>query len=379
MTPSSSPQTLLIAAHQPIQASALAELLQALRPEARITSLAERGTETERVEPDVALVVEPPGDAFGTISARVREVHAQLPIMVIAPCFDEEAIDAVAKLGHATILPSPLEPATLLRALKALQRKVRFPGRCNAVDTGELLRLHAAASSNGVLHLAEPTRSGAIHLEDGQPVHAHCGGQRGAEAVREMLGWTEAKATWIHGRSATTRTIVGRIEGLLERELSDDRANYEIVEEAPREVLHRLEHLASIEDILGAYLLRNTEVVAGRNDSSLDEVVIGRALTQLARVFHDMEDQQGDLAGSEIQATVGDHRLVVDRIGPARLGFQIGVVVRQATPVCKSLRRLLRQIDRNFRKSLVARQREAEAAKGGGDKGNKNESLHQVA
>jgi hypothetical protein len=78
-------------------------------------------------------------------------------------------------------------------------------------------------------------------------------------------------------------------------------------------------------------------------------------------VFLAMEDQQGERSGTEIQATVGEHRLVVDRIGPSRLGFQIGVVVRQATPVCKSLRRLLRQLDRNFRRLLSDRGRAMQA------------------
>ena len=45
-------------------------------------------------------------------------------------------------------------------------------------------------------------------------------------------------------------------------------------------------------------------------------------------------------------------RLVVDSLGPRDLRYQVGVVVRQASPVCKSLRRLLRQIDRSFERSM---------------------------
>nr|WP_165703790.1 DUF4388 domain-containing protein [Enhygromyxa salina] len=221
------------------------------------------------------------------------------------------------------------------------------------------------ALSSGILHLRVGARTGAIHLEDGQPVHAHCDGVRGADAVRELLGWADAKATWIAGRSASARTIVGRIEGLLERDLGDAQRGRDLLDEAPLDVLDKIERLAQTPDILAAYLLRNTEIIAGTNDSSLDEAVVGRALSRLAQVFHDIEDQQGDGAGSEIQATVGEHRLVVDRLGPSRLGFQVGVVVRQATPVCKSLRRLLRQIDRSFRKSLaVSARKQASAGSG---------------
>ena len=50
---------------------------------------------------------------------------------------------------------------------------------------------------------------------------------------------------------------------------------------------------------------------------------------------------------------LGTVRLVVDRLGPKEMGYQVGVVVRQASPVCKSLRRLLRQIDRSFSRALA--------------------------
>jgi hypothetical protein len=359
MTAESTPLTLMIAADDPTQAAALKEMLHHIRPDLHVTSFSQSfdGGSDLGGEPDLAMVVEQLGEEVGQLSARVRAAHPGVSLVIIAPRFDERAIAAAARVGAAAIIPSPCESAALIRVIKSQQRKVRFPGRCGSVDTGELLRLHVAAASNGVLHLGGGGRMGGIHLEDGQPVHAHCGDLRGSEAVRELLRWRGVDATWIDGRSGSTRTIVGRVEGLLERELDDDPTDYVSVEEAPREVIERLDHLASIEDILGVYLLRNTEIVNGRSDSSLDDVLISRALTGLARVFLAMEDQQGERSGTEIQATVGDHRLVIDRLGPARLGFQIGVVVRQATPVCKSLRRLLRQLDRNFRRLLADRTR----------------------
>ena len=173
----------------------------------------------------------------------------------------------------------------------------------------------------------------------------------GAEAVRELLGWGNARVTWISGRSASARTILGRVEGLLDREPAGLPQATEELDDALRDVVEKLERLARTPDILAAYLLRNTEIVVGTTEDDLDPALIGRALSRLATVFQDVEEQQNQGA-TEIQATVGEHRLVVDRLGPAPLGFQIGVVVRQATPVCKSLRRLLRQVDRSFRRAL---------------------------
>jgi hypothetical protein len=352
MIPTSTPLTVLIAAQDPNQSHALAEMLQSIRPGVRALQFA-RLSVGEAEFHSIAMVIEAAGPELGELSKQVRAVHPEMPLVVIASRFDERAIEVAAGVEATAIVASPCEPGALLRVLDEHERRVRFAGRCHAVATSELLRLHAAAASHGVLHLASAEGSGAIHLEDGQPVHAHTSNNRGVDAVREMLGWTDARATWIAGRSASARTIVGRVEALIERS-HGERSERSQLDDAPRDVVDKLERLAQTQDILAAYLLRNSEIVTGRNDSTLDDAVVGRALSRLSQVFSAMEEQQGDGAGSEIQATIGEHRLVVDRLGPSRLGFQIGVVVRQATPVCKSLRRLLRQIDRSFRKSLNA-------------------------
>jgi hypothetical protein len=345
------PLTVLIAAHEPSQSTALADMVRSIRPGVR-TSQFSRGAEDVHDGANVAMVVETAGPDVGELSARVRAAHPDLPIVVIAPRFDERAIEVAAGVEASAIVASPCEPGVLLRVLDDHERRIRFAGRCRGLETAALLELLAAGSHNGVLHLASAAGSGAIHLEGGQPIHAHTASLRGSDAVREMFDWTDAKVTWLAGRSASARTITERIEALVEREVAERPSSLEV--DYPPDVIDKLERLAQTPDILAAYLLRNNEVITGRNSSDLDELVIGRALSRLSQVFHDMEEQQGDGAGSEIQATVGDHRLVVDRLGPSRLGFQIGVVVRQATPVCKSLRRLLRQIDRSFRKSLLA-------------------------
>ncbi len=353
------PLTLLVAAHDTGQSAALAEMLQAVRPGIRVLHL-ESALDAE--SPTVAMVVEPVDERFGVLSAEVRQRFPNLALVMIAARFDEAAIHKAASVGASAIIPSPCESSALLRVLKGYEREVPFPGRLSGVETGDLLRLHAAACSNGVLHLEGEGRHGAIHLEDGQPVHAHAGELRGGDAVVAMLGWAAASATWISGRSASARTILGRVEGLLDREPgASPRQATRDLGDAPREVIEKIERLSQTPDIHAAYLLRNAEIVVGTTTAALDEVVVSRALSRLALVFQDMEDQQ-NVGSTEIQATVGEHRLVVDRLGPVSLGFQIGVVVRQATPICKSLRRLLRQIDRSFRKTLAKQAQQASAA-----------------
>jgi hypothetical protein len=381
MTPTPTPLSLLIAAHEPKQGAALAEMVQSLRPGVHVVQFGEGEVDGQV---GLAMIVESGGDQLGELSSRVRARHPELALVVIAPRIDEQVVDVAARICAAAIVASPCEPGSLARVLEAHERKVQFPGRCGMVETSELLRLHATALSTGILHLRADGRSGAIHLEDGQPFHAHCDEHRGADAVRELLAWKGVKATWMAGRSDSPRTIIGRVHGLLERDLGDVQRQRDLLDEPSRDVLDKIKHLCSASDILAAYLLHNTEIVDGTNDTSLDDEVIGRALSRLAQVFQAMEEQQGDGAGTEIQASVGPHRLVVDRMGPSRLGFQVGVVVKQASPVCKSLRRLLRQIDRGFRKSLAAAadsEASAESASSGREASGAREAanMHRVA
>ncbi len=347
MTPIVNPPTVLLAASDAHQTSALADMLASIRPGIRTLGFGEEHPEGEA--PWIAMVVES-GPEIGAVARQVRALHPDIALVMIAPRFDDRAIEVAAEVGACAIVPSPCEAAALARVLEAQDQRVRFTGRVDGVETAELLRMYALAGSDGVLHLRSAAGSGAIHFDGGQAIHAHVGELRGAEAVRELLDRTDGHATWISGRSASARTIVGRLAGMLEREAPpiDD----EVVGTALQDVIEKLVRLSQTQDILAAYLLRSTEVITGRSTAGLDEALIGRALSRLSQVFNDMEEQQGDEAGTEIQATVGEHRLVLDRLGPTRLGYQIGVVVLQATPVCKSLRRLLRQIDRSFRKAL---------------------------
>ncbi|MBK6916463.1 MAG: hypothetical protein IPH07_03585 [Deltaproteobacteria bacterium] len=292
-------------------------------------------------------------DVVGDIERRFDGV----PVIGVTSRADDARIASACHLGVSAILAKPFDLTSLLAMLRMPASDAGFNGTCGAVPTAQLLTLHCSAGHDGVLHLRvaatanRPERRGSVFLEGGQPVHATAGGLVGADAVQAMLTWPDAEATWISGVVRSARTIIGRWEGLLAGNAprSHDAAEVDrMVAVAHPEVVEKLARLAQTPDVLGAFLLRHAEVVAGRCVPSLDEQLAGRALCRLAHVFFDVEAQPNAGAQGEIQAVVGDVRLVLDRIGPLAAGFQVGVVVRQAAPVCKSLRRLLRQIDSAF-------------------------------
>lgn len=305
----------------------------------------------------VVVEIDTDEDTVASIVGEVERRFAGIPLVAIAGRIDDRRVEAACHLGAAGILAKPFQTATLLQLLRSPAADAGFLGACGGIPTAQLLTLHCAAGHDGVLHLCaaatatRPERSGTIFLEAGQPVHALADKLSGAEAVHAMLSWRDAEATWVPGATRCARTIVGRWEGLLaggSRGGMDAQELDRVVAVAYPDVVEKLARLAQTPDVLGAFLLRHAEVVAGRCVPGLDEQLAGRSLCRLAHVFYDVEAQPSSGASGEIQAVIGDLRLVLDRTGPSGAGFQVGVVVRQAAPVCKSLRRLLRQIDAAF-------------------------------
>lgn len=305
----------------------------------------------------VVLDLDADEDVTAQVVGEVERRFDGVPLIGITHRADEAKVASACHLGAAAILVKPFDVDAVLQVLRTPTADAGFSGSCTGVPTAQLLSLHCAAAHDGVLHLrvaatsTRPERSGVVFFEAGQPVHATAGGVVGADAVHAMLAWRDAEATWVHGITRSARTIVGRWEGIFAgtaRTTTDAPELDRMVALAHPEVVEKLARLAQTPDVLGAFLLRHAEIITGRCVPGLDEALAARALCRLAHVFFDVEAQPQAAADGEIQAVIGDVRLVLDRIGPREAGFQVGVVVRQAAPVCKSLRRLLRQIDSSF-------------------------------
>lgn len=312
----------------------------------------------------VVLDLDADPDVTAHVVGEVEHRFDGVPLVGITHRADEARVAAACHFGVTAILVKPFDLEALVRVMRLPTADAGFSGSCGGVPTAQLLTLHCAAAHDGVLHLrvgataTRPERTGAVFFEAGQPVHATAGETVGAEAVHAMLAWRDAEATWVHGVTRSARTIVGRWEGIFAGSLraSTDAPELDrMVALAHPEVVEKLARLAQTPDVLGAFLLRHAEVITGRCVPALDEQLAARALCRLAHVFFDVEAQPQAGVDGEIQAVIGDVRLVLDRIGPREAGFQVGVVVRQAAPVCKSLRRLLRQIDMSFERAAPVR------------------------
>ena len=122
------------------------------------------------------------------------------------------------------------------------------------------------------------------------------------------------------------------------------------------EVLEKVQRLANTPDILAAFILHD-RVALGGCAPGIDEGLAIRVLSNLVAMQNDTNHYAADLLDQDKLGThvnVHNLRFVVDHLGPPELKFVVGVVVLHSRPVCKSLRRLIRQIDRAFRQGMLA-------------------------
>ncbi|MGB1700747.1 MAG: DUF4388 domain-containing protein, partial [Nannocystaceae bacterium] len=293
------------------------------------------------------------GAADGGVCEEVRRAFPQSKVILVGERTEVPQVELAVRLRAAALIRTPCEASAFRDVFHRVSPMPALQGTCRGLMTAEVLAMYCPTGADGALFLHRDSdgASGCIHVEGGQPTHAAAGVLAGPEAVQEMLRWTDVDSRWVPGRSCPARTIIGRWEALMTVPKTAQSEEPALPLAIPQ-VIEKLVRLAQTPDILGAFLLRDGEVVTGRCLPQFDDRVLGRTLSRLANVQFDIEGIDGETAGDEVQATLGSVRLVVDSLGPRDLRYQVGVVVRQASPVCKSLRRLLRQIDRSFERSM---------------------------
>lgn len=293
------------------------------------------------------------GAAEGRSCEDARRTFPHAELILVGERTEVPQVELAVRLRAAALIRTPCEASAFQDVFQRVSPMAALQGTCRGLLTVEILAMYCQTGADGALYLhrSDDGTAGCIHVEGGQPTHAATGALVGPEAVQAMLQWDDVDCRWIPGRSCPARTIIGRWEALMTT-LTPAMPEEPVLPLAIPQVIDKLVRLAQTPDILGAFLLKNGEVVTGRCLPELDERVLGRTLSRLANIQFDIEGIDGETAGDEVQASLGSVRLVVDSLGPLELRYQVGVVVRQASPVCKSLRRLLRQIDRSFQRSM---------------------------
>ena len=79
----------------------------------------------------------------------------------------------------------------------------------------EAIRLVLAHGKNGVAHLTNGNRSGAVHIHDGAVVHAAAGEEKGSEAFYELALWKGGRLDFLEKDTGREKTILTSTRSLL--------------------------------------------------------------------------------------------------------------------------------------------------------------------
>ncbi len=283
-----------------------------------------------------------------------------------------------ARLRLDGVMSRPVDPVVVERLARRAAERPQAAGSCDGLDSAQVLAMYLRAGEDGVLVFwrdgaPEGADFGCFHVEGGQVIHAVAGRRVGADAAREILAWEGARVRWLPGRTGAPRTILGRHLGLFaptEPARSPTRGGAgelaELLSVAFPHVVAKMAKIAAMPQVVGAFLLEHGEVTHGAATAGLDEGALRRAVEAAAATLGEITAAtplaEGEPAPSEIQATAAGIRIIVDRVGPPEAGVQAGVAVYQAASISKSLRRLIRQVDRAFARAVER----ARAARAGG-------------
>ena len=125
------------------------------------------------------------------------------------------------------------------------------------------------------------------------------------------------------------------------------------IEAAARDLTWRLEAIFESESVLATYVLRGGLPVVSFQHAELDELP-RTVVTHTSQLLVEIDPRLDDETEPKVHTLVGSYRVTVMRIGPRPLGYHVGVMIEADSPIEHSLWRLLRQLDRAFRKRLAA-------------------------
>ncbi len=144
--------------------------------------------------------VDPPSPGITDFLEKMRDAHPDASVLVIGGAIPAAIVAERGSFGAVHFIEKPFELAMFEAAVQALlgpwrESKSASPrGSLRTLNPIDVVLLHYAAGANVIVDVhASGERPGEIHLTGGQVSHAETEKLTGAEALHEILTWSEAR------------------------------------------------------------------------------------------------------------------------------------------------------------------------------------------
>jgi len=164
-------------------------------------SLAEAETLAAKIGPELLVIdVDPSWLRLTDFLEKMRTANPHARALIIGAAIRAEIAAERGSFGALQFIEKPFDLAAFGAAVQALlgpwrESESASPrGSLRALNLIDVVLLHCAAGANVIVDVrAGAKNSGKIHVAEGQISHAETGKLSGAEALREMLTWPDAR------------------------------------------------------------------------------------------------------------------------------------------------------------------------------------------
>ena len=164
-------------------------------------SLAQAETLGAKICPELFIIdVDPPWPGITDFLEKMRDAHPDAGVLVIGCAIPPAIAVERGSFSALQFIEKPFELAMFEAAVQALlgpwrESKSASPrGSLRILNPIDVVLLHYAAGANVIIDVhASGEQPGEIHLTGGQVSHAETEKLTGAEALREILTWSEAR------------------------------------------------------------------------------------------------------------------------------------------------------------------------------------------
>jgi len=162
------------------------------------------------------------GDGFSLVNALKRGPQGDAVVVFVAKRHDRATVNKGLELGAVDFVTKPVLPEVVvsksMQAVDAAKRKRKGGGLSGSVrDMGlpEVIQVLGQTRKTGVLRISHASRTGEVHLENGQIIFATFGSETGEESFFRILLLVDGEFVFDASAKPGPRVINASTESLL--------------------------------------------------------------------------------------------------------------------------------------------------------------------